>query len=395
MQPNAFGLEPTVREVLERHWVEEHGYTAPNRSAYPWLWLWDSCFHAICWAALGDERATTELSTALSGQSATGFVPHMGYLLDPREAAGFWGRSGWSTITQPPMYGHAAAELTRRGFEPGPELLDRATAGLQFLLSRRKRSDEGLVEVVHPWESGADDSPRWDDFVGTPFDRARWYALKGELMAAVVRSADGSPLANPTFAVAPAGFNALVAFNALELAEVTGSSTLAADARDLVEVLDSRWDPELGTWCDAGPSAGGSGRALTLDGLLPVLVTAGDDRVERVFAMLGDPALFAGRYGPAGVARADPSFDPDAYWRGATWPQLNYLLWFAAGRRGRLRDQRHLVEATVAGALASGMAEYWHPDSGRGMGAIPQSWTSLALVMAGASAGPAGDGPVG
>lgn len=382
MQPNASGLESTVRDVLERHWVEEHSYTAPNRSVYPWLWLWDSCFHAICWAALGDERATVELSTAMSGQSATGFLPHMGYLLDPVEATVFWGRPGWSSITQPPMYGHAVAELVDRGLDPGAELLEKAEAGLGFLLSGRKRSDDGLVEVVHPWESGTDDSPRWDDFVSAPFNRTMWHGLKGELMKTVVRSADGSPLANPAFAVAPAGFNALVAFNALELAQVTGSSTLVAAARELVEVLDSRWDEELGTWCDAGPSAHGSGRAMTLDGLLPVLVTTGDDRVDRVFAMLEDQGYFGGRYGPAGVARTEVSFDPNTYWRGPTWPQLNYLLWLAAKRRGRVRDQGRLVEATAAGALRSQMAEYWHPDTGRGMGARPQSWTGLALVMA-------------
>jgi len=41
-----------------------------------------------------------------------------------------------------------------------------------------------------------------------------------------------------------------------------------------------------------------------------------------------------------------------------------------------------LVRTTVAGAWASGMAEYWNPDTGAGLGAIPQSWTGLALVLA-------------
>ena len=38
--------------------------------------------------------------------------------------------------------------------------------------------------------------------------------------------------------------------------------------------------------------------------------------------------------------------------------------------------------ATVAGAWASGLAEYWNPDTGAGLGAIPQSWSGLALVLA-------------
>ncbi|MEE1564332.1 MAG: hypothetical protein V1249_05055, partial [Acidimicrobiales bacterium] len=41
-----------------------------------------------------------------------------------------------------------------------------------------------------------------------------------------------------------------------------------------------------------------------------------------------------------------------------------------------------LAAATVAGAWASGLAEYWHPDTGAGLGATPQSWTGLALLLA-------------
>ena len=43
-----------------------------------------------------------------------------------------------------------------------------------------------------------------------------------------------------------------------------------------------------------------------------------------------------------------------------------------------IRDSR----TTVAGAGASGLAEYWNPDTGAGLGAIPQSWSGLALVLA-------------
>jgi len=60
------------------------------------------------------------------------------------------------------------------------------------------------------------------------------------------------------------------------------------------------------------------------------------------------------------------------YWRGPVWPQLAYLLWRAGAPIGA---------STVAGALRSGLAEYWNPDDGTGLGAIPQSWTGLALLM--------------
>jgi GH15 family glucan-1,4-alpha-glucosidase len=54
-----------------------------------------------------------------------------------------------------------------------------------------------------------------------------------------------------------------------------------------------------------------------------------------------------------------------------------------AARRSHLDAVAHeLARRTVAGAFASGLAEYWNPDTGEGLGAVPQSWAGLALVMA-------------
>ncbi len=164
--------------MMDAHW-REPGYTCPNPERYPWQWLWDSCFHSIIWAALGDERAVVELGTVFAGQDPSGFVPHMGYWGDAEHHADFWGRSGFSSITQPPMYGHTIAELTRRGLSVSDELAERATLGLSFLLKVRRRSATGLVELAHPWESGADDSPRWDDVSGGPFELVAWRRRKG------------------------------------------------------------------------------------------------------------------------------------------------------------------------------------------------------------------------
>src|SRR5262245_40808159 len=67
------------RAVLERHW-REPGFTVPNAATYPWQWLWDSCFHAVVWAHLGEpERALSELRCVFARQHETGFVPHITY----------------------------------------------------------------------------------------------------------------------------------------------------------------------------------------------------------------------------------------------------------------------------------------------------------------------------
>lgn len=370
-----------ARRVLEENWREAGGYTVPNGAVYPFQWLWDSCFHAVTWAALGEgERARRELVHLFRTQTPSGFVPHVDYEHDPRHHAEFWRREGQSSITQPPMFGHAVAELHRRGVAVD-DLLEPAARGLWFLLRERARVG-GLVALCHPWESGGDDCPRWDHWCPGGWDPQRWYDVKGRLVATARHSADGSPLSNPAFVVASCGFNALVAFNSFELAEVTGDAALADAATALTAVLDDRWDPHLRTWVDAGDSAESSGRVRTLDALLPVLVSARPDAVDAAFTEMLDDTSFGGPCGPAQVDRRESAFAPRTYWRGPAWPQLTYLCWVAARRVGRTADADALGSMLVRGADASGWAEYWDADDGTGLGAAPQSWAALAAVVA-------------
>jgi GH15 family glucan-1,4-alpha-glucosidase len=54
----------------------------------------------------------------------------------------------------------------------------------------------------------------------------------------------------------------------------------------------------------------------------------------------------------------------------------------AARRLDRVGDAASLRDALLRGAHTSGFAEYWHPDTGAGLGAVPQSWAGLAAVVA-------------
>ena len=218
------------------------------------------------------------------------------------------------------------------------------------------------MSLCHPWESGGDDSPRWDHWCPGGWEVTRWYEAKGALVRSIVEAPDGSPVSNPDFRVAAAGFNALVAFNALELADVTEDGALAEQAETLVSALDDRWDASLATWVDAGDSEATSGRVRTLDALLPALVSRRTERVETAFVQMLDDRAFGGTYGPAQVHRSEPSFAARTYWRGPAWPQLTYLCQVAATRAGRAGDAASLGRMLLAGAVGSGWAEYWDAD---------------------------------
>lgn len=359
------GLRDRARSVLDRAWRPDQGYCSPNLDTYPWLWLWDSCFHSVIWSALGDERAVTELEAVFHWQTDEGFVPHMGYQLDPEAAVDQWGQPGASTITQPPMWGHAARVAIDSGFRLPDELLDRMWAGLAWLWDHRRRDD--AIVVCHPWETGCDDSPRWRPSSAADWDRPAWMVEKQRLVATLdIRGR--AAVANPDWEVGSAGFMALMAFNIRELLAVAPRSGWDERAESLESALARRFDGS--TWRDDPPGAGST--EPVIDALLPRLVLPGG--LEEMVHP------FEAEFGPRYLPHGHRSYDPDTYWRGPAWPQLTYLLWVAASRhRDPVADQ--LASTLVAGAERSGWAEYWNPETGGGRGARPQSWTGLAAVV--------------
>ena len=385
-------LKARAKEIMNAHW-RFPGYTCPNPERYEWQWLWDSCFHAIIWTELGEaDRGLLELETLLAAMEPTGFLPHMNYAADPAAAIEFWGRAGTSTITQPPMFGHAIAELTRRGVAVPEKLMAQAAKALQFFLDHRIHEPSGLLVLCHPWESGADDSLRWDSFYPVPYGHPHWQDEKIKLLATIQRDSYGTPLSNPLFPVASAWFTALVVFNIAELASVT-DAVAASEADGLVEAVENSWDEESRTWADS------SQNAPVLEALLCILADRNKDRLAKVCEDLFNPQIYAAPFGPAGASQRHKAYDGHGYWRGAAWPQLTYLLAHALQVRAGDPDlnsynaakapEKRLDYANIAqtltaqlraGAIASDFAEHWHPQTGRPGGATPQSWTALAAV---------------
>jgi Mannosylglycerate hydrolase MGH1-like glycoside hydrolase domain len=376
-------LRRRAQEILADHWDTERGYSYPHRGTYPHQWLWDSCFTAIVRAGLGDGRAASELRTALSGQLADGFVPHMRYA-GPTIARG--PLAGVSSFTQPPVYAHAARVLDRHGFDPGGDALARIDRALRYLWTVRRRG--GLIAIVHTWESGADASPRWDSWTGRdwtsrPWTRPAWDEFELGLVDAAVFDPSGAAGASRAFEVAPAAFNALAAHAAAEFAALTGDQGWRERAAELAGEIDAQlWDEREGLWSDRPVVGGGpSATVPTLDGVLGTLVTPDAAKAERALGQLTEPARFGAEFGLAYLPRDHPAYQPDLYWRGAAWMQLNYLVALAASRWERTELASAIGAMSRRAARVSGFAEYWNPETGAGHGAIPLTWSTLVTAM--------------
>ncbi|MBU0781249.1 MAG: hypothetical protein KKC72_14545, partial [Alphaproteobacteria bacterium] len=149
-------------------------YTVPTHGLYPFQWNWDSCLTAIGQAHIDEGRAWTEIDTLFDHQWDDGMVPHI--VFHQHDDGYFPGPNVWQThrptptsgITQPPVAGFAV----RRIFDMAKDrdmararagaLLPKIAAWHDWFFRSRDPQGTGLVAIIHPWESGRDNSVDWD-----------------------------------------------------------------------------------------------------------------------------------------------------------------------------------------------------------------------------------------
>ena len=164
-------------KVLINNW-RGHS-TVPSRGLYPHQWSWDSAFIALGLQHCFPRRGAIELLSLCGGQWLDGRIPHIVFNPAVPDEAYFPGPSFWrssaqdgnppvatSGIIQPPVHARAAAALTRhlgaRGRPFAERIYPLLVAQNRYLRERRAVGPHGLAAVVHPWETGLDNSPAWD-----------------------------------------------------------------------------------------------------------------------------------------------------------------------------------------------------------------------------------------
>src|ERR671912_2072658 len=164
--------------VLDLNWNGE--YTQPGPRLYPHQWSWDSALIAMGYAHYAQDRATTEITHLFDSQWTNGLLPQI--VFNPRFGEYFPGIDFWhaerspnapresktSGVVQPPIhatavlyvYRHAQDEAAAKEFLG--RLFPKLRAWHDYLYRERDPEGEGLVYIRHPWESGMDNSPVWD-----------------------------------------------------------------------------------------------------------------------------------------------------------------------------------------------------------------------------------------
>jgi Trehalase len=414
-----------AQAVLEANWLGHA--TSPSPRLYPHQWSWDAACIAMGYASWNQPRAEQELRSLFSGQWRNGLLPHIVFTDGAQYFPGpdFWEtdrspdapeRPRTSGIVQPPIHATAVWQVYLRGADRRrstrflEELFPRLRAWHEYLYRERCRNGDGLAEIWHPWESGMDNSPLWDEALGRmsldripkyeridvritdaserPSDAEydRYVYLVGlfrELAYEPARIRDAVP-----FALQPVLFNSLLARSNQHLAEIARVLGLDPDpfetwAASTGAGLETMWDDELAVYVDYDVIADRPVGVVTAAGLAPLYAGVPDrSRAERMVERLAGSRVQVGRSGWAvtSLSPADPGFQPSRYWRGPVWPILNWVLQRGLERYGYDLGAKQVRQAVIELGRSEGFWEHYNPLTRRGHGGEQFAWTA-ALVL--------------
>jgi hypothetical protein len=423
-------LVQQAQMVLDFNWTGE--YTKPGPRLYPHQWSWDSALIAIGYSRYDEERAIKELTHLFDAQWKNGLLPQI--VFNPRFGTYFPGIEFWhasespeapthvktSGIVQPPL--HATAALCvyeRAGDSSGArkfleQAFPRLAAWHEYLYRERDPGSEGLVYIRHPWESGMDNSPMWDQIMERlqlrpdeipPYKRADIHLVAAEdrpLNAAYDRFAylvklfaerdydEARIRADCPFLVQDVLFNALLSQAGSDLAKI--AQALGEDPSPFNEraahtaraINEKFWDEEHGTYLDFDLASGTPIHVYVAPNMAPLFAGIPDKkRASRMLESLNGPGFGLADEGISPVPSYDRygfGFFPVRYWRGPVWVNINWFLMRGLERYGHESEAARLRETIVKLCSNEGFYEYFDPLTGMGHGSDFFSWTAALLI---------------
>jgi glucosylglycerate hydrolase len=414
--------------------------TKASPTLYPHQWSWDAAFNAIGLATVDPPRARLELDSLFAGQWRNGMVPHI--VFDPA-ADGYWpGPAQWqcqrfnedapaspetSGITDPPVHAIAVGRILAVAASAGgreyeitqgwaAHLYPKLLAWHRFLARDRADKSTGLMTLFHGWESGTDNSPRWDaPYAGVEvgpdlpcyirrdkahvssaaqrptddeYDRYLWLveeAKQAGYDAGLQRESGSFQVGDVLFTAIYAAASDILAGIATSLRKPDDAAELKDYAAQARAAVFCHVDEASGLAADVDLRTGEWLRTETIAGFAPLIAGGMPGYLrQRQVSLLTGPR-WAGHPGlqwplPPSTSPCSPAFDPQCYWRGPVWPVFTWLLTWALHRSGENAVAARLQATSLEQLGDETYAEYYHPMTGAPLGSLHQSWTAAAAL---------------
>jgi hypothetical protein len=414
--------------------------TKASPTLYPHQWSWDAAFNAIGLATVDLPRARRELDSLFAGQWRNGMLPHI--VFDPGADGYRPGPAQWncaefteeapdtpatSGICDPPVHAIAVDRILLAATETGGRALDltmgwaahlypQLLAWHRFLARDRTDKATGLLTLFHGWESGTDNSPRWDipyrnvtpgpdlpayirkdkahvaDAGQRPsdgdYDRYLWLVEESKRAgydAGLLRESGSFQVGDVLFSAIFAAASDLLARLATELRKPDDAAELRDYAAQARVAVFYHVDEATGLAADVDLRTGSWLRTETIAGFAPLIAGGAPASLRERFVSLLLGPRWAGHPGlrwplPPSTSPYSAAFDPECYWRGPVWPVFTWLLTWALRRSGEDSVADALRAASLAQLADGAFAEYYHPLTGEPLGSHNQSWTTAVTL---------------
>lgn len=375
-------------------------YTIPSPTSYPYQWLWDSVFHAIVLNHFDPQAAKRELLSLVSHQFENGMIPHMIYWRKKETIDIDWGKKGTSAITQPPMLAYAVWQIFKQSrCKKGKDIkfLEEIYPYLykfyQYLLTQRDPRGNHLIGIINPDESGEDNSPRFDIPLGLPPKHRGKTNFKRRLKLIEKNKTychfDAPFCMKNFFWVKDVPFNSIVVENLRCLANIASILELKTIAAYFSEQAWLIGDAMRELMFDKGVFWSTFGedykkiKVLTWAIFAPLfakIYTAAEAK-ELVKKHFLNPREFHLPYLVPTVARSEPSFDPEGFWRGPVWMSVNWFIFKGLLNYGFYNEASTILSSSLKLIEKSGFREQFNPLTGEGNGAKDFTWGTLIVDM--------------
>ena len=393
---------------------KRYDFVCPSPTTYPFQWWWDSAFIAIALLHVDPELSKQEIRCLLQGARPDGFMPHMILWEKNKHERALesvqpirLAHPFYTATIQPPVIGRSLERIYQATHDAAfaREVLPAVRTIFDWLDDIRDPDRDGLIAIIQPDESGLDASPKYDAAMGLPFDPpSETLPALNRSMQHLFDAYEGhsmreQPLQD-VFLFEDVMVNCIYADSLRGLAALCraigmdGAEELEARRAKCVKALLTRcWDDKVGAFWDLSGKVEERVKTLTFSILFPLILPDLDAKIARrlVEDHLLNEQEFWLPYPVPSVAANEPSFDPgwktETTWRGPTWMNVNWYLYWGLLNHGFDDIAHELARRSIEMVARSGVREFFDPVTGAGEGAHAFAWTTLVLDLIAAERG--------
>lgn len=377
----------------ERFGKKYHYYKPANTKYGPHQWLWDSGWHMIAWSYKEPQNAIIDLRTMLQFQQPSGFIPEIcfwgGKTFLERIGHFIFGYSHeeYTDLTQMPMLPYSVRAMWNATHDKTvlEEFVPKLVKYFDWWAKERDPDHDGLVSIVHGWESGIDASPLYDPAHGVKNPTYKELYPKFLTLQRIYRNKYHWDMAkileSGLFNFEDIGVCAVYAAGWGELSRLANEfdPKLAQYCNQQSEkfetaIIKKAWDPARKQFVSFYHTEKEE-KISTIKAhqcLFPLMLDRLPKEMEDTLVSdLQNPTTFWAHYPIPSVAMNEETFNPNRnrlLWRGTVWPCTVWFVCEGLMKHHRMDVLHQIVDRWIEMYQKNGIWEYYNPLTGEGFG---------------------------